>query len=87
MVSVGKRGITIDGTLYRWDTVRSFWVEHDTEYPHLLLATTGVLAPQILLPLDSPTQAHAVEAQLTQYVKEEEQVPHIGEHVAQFLGL
>jgi hypothetical protein len=87
MVGMGKRGITIDGTLYRWDTVRSFWVEYDTDYPHLLLAMTGMLAPHILLPLDSVEQARTVEAHLKQYATEEEQAPHIGEYFTQLLGL
>lgn len=86
-VRIGKRGITIDGTLYTYPTIHSFWVEHDTAKPLLLLTTNAVLTPRISLPLDSQTQGEEVRVHLREFVKEEEQEPHLGEHLAEVFGL
>jgi hypothetical protein len=86
-VKITERGIALDGTLYRWQGVRSFWVERDMEPPHLLLTLAGFLTPHLMLRLDDHSQAEAVRAHLIRFVNEEEQHPHVGEHIAQMLGL
>ncbi len=85
-VSVGPRGISVDGTLYRYARVDSFWVEEHAE-PHLLITTQGILHPQLVLPLYDRTRAQSVRNYLKRYITEEEQEPHLGHHVAQMLGL
>ncbi|MDE2071791.1 MAG: hypothetical protein KGI70_03645 [Patescibacteria group bacterium] len=86
-VAVTERGINIDGTLYRWSGVKSFWVERDMAAPHLFLTLSGFLTPHLMLRLDDHGQAEAVRAHLIRFVNEEEQAPHVGEHIAQMLGL
>ncbi len=85
-VRVGPKGLSLDGTLYRWSGVESFWVEENRD-PHLLLTTEGVLHPQLIIPLGDPNRARNVREYLKRLVKEEEQEPHMGHHVAQMLGL
>ncbi len=95
MVKLDTRGITLDGTLYPYRTIQSFWVEEYRDEDgnpgereaKLFLTTTGLLAPYITIALDSPEHAGSVREYLKRYVTEEEQWPHFGEHVAEILGL
>ena len=86
-VRISEKGISIDGTLYTFPTIISFWVEEDTDSPRLFLTTSGILQPHLSLPLDSRSQGNDVRAHLIKYIKEEEQEPHMGEHLAEIFGL
>ena len=85
-VRVTSRGLHMDGTLYRWRSVDSFWVEENRE-PHLLVTTQGILHPQLIIPIGDINRARNVREYLKRIVKEEEQEPHLGHHVAQMFGL
>ncbi|MEK7612630.1 MAG: hypothetical protein AAB449_00575 [Patescibacteria group bacterium] len=87
MIRINTRGIIIDGTMYAYPTIHSFWVEEDADPPRLFLTTGGILMPHLALPLDSRAQGDEVRAHLRDYVKEEEQEPHMGEHLAEIFGL
>lgn len=51
---ISSRGIKVDDTLHHWDDVISFWIEEDNDAsPTLLVDTTKVLAPNLIIPLDS----------------------------------
>jgi len=95
-VRIDKRGVAIDGTLYPFRTIQSFWVEIEEsreDYPQyepqarLFLTTSGILSPHITVPLDHPEHAAQVRDYLRAVVKEEEQRPHFAEHLAEILGL
>lgn len=85
-VRLSQRGLSLDGTLYRWSAVESFWVEQHAD-PHLLITTQGVLHPQLVIPLLDPNRARNVREYLRRIIKEEEQEPHLGHHVVRMLGL
>lgn len=85
-VKLDQKGISLDGTLYPYKNVRSFWVEESAE-PRLLISTSGVLHPQIVVPLLSPARGMAVRQYLRRFIKEEEQHPHLGEALAELFGL
>lgn len=87
MIRIGKRGVTIDGSVYPWKSIHSFWIEHETSTPKLFLSTMGVLSPHFTLELSSERLANELRTFMGRYAKEEEQGPHLGEHVAQLLGL
>lgn len=87
LVGISPRGLSMDGTLYKWSGIDSFWIERDTHNPHLLVTTQGILHPQLVIPLNNPDRREGVRAYLRRYIKEEEQHPHFGHHVAQLLGL
>ena len=86
-VGLNPRGVSMDGTLYRWDSVVSFWIQQDTRDPHLLISTQGILHPQLVISLGDPGRAQNVRAYIKRFAKEEEQTPHMGHHIAQMLGL
>jgi len=86
-VEIDDRGISIDGTLHPYRSIKSFWVGGDAEFPRLYLTTTGLMSPRLSFPLDDINHAQAVQNYLSQRVEEVEQEPHLGEHVAEMLGL
>src|SRR5258708_1468365 len=49
-VTLNQKGLTLDGTLYPYKNISSFWVEETSE-PRLLVSTSGVLHPQVVVPL------------------------------------
>jgi hypothetical protein len=86
-VEIDPRGLSIDGTLYPYRSIKSFWVDANPEYPRLFITTRGIMTPQMALPLDSEEHAQVVHAYLINHLEEVEQEPHLGEHVAAILGL
>ncbi len=84
-VSMDARGLSLDGTLYRWKSVESFWVEEHRA--QLLVTTQGVIHPQLVIPLGDRSRAQNVRNYLKRHAREEEQEPHIGEHIAEIFGL
>ena len=85
-VRVTSKGLHFDGTLYRWSSVSSFWVEENRE-PHLLVTTQGVLHPQLVIPIGDVNRARNLREYLRRHSTEEEQEPHLGHYVAEMLGL
>ncbi len=88
-VKIDSRGISMDGTLYRYETIHTFWVEPQTQgrEARLLVTTNGLLAPQLIVHLGNTTRAQNVRAFLRRYAQEEEQHAHLGEHLAELFGL
>ncbi|MDP4020694.1 MAG: hypothetical protein Q8P58_01455 [Candidatus Adlerbacteria bacterium] len=86
-VKIDGRGIVIDGTRYPHSSVHSFWVEHETSYPRLFLSMTGIISPHFSFELQDEAQGDRVRTFLRRFVSEEEQGPHIGEHLAELFGL
>ncbi len=84
-VSIDGRGLSLDGTMYRWKSVESFWV--DERKAQLLVTTEGIIHPQLIVPLGDRTRAQNVRNYLKRHAKEEEQEPHLGEHIAEIFGL
>ncbi len=92
-VRIDKRGISIDGTLYPYPIVQSFWIDETPnvrtgdDMARLLLTTNNILTPHISLPLDGAEHAASVREYLRQYVEEQEIKPRFGENIAEMLGL
>lgn len=86
-VHIDNKGIAIDGTLYAYRSLKSFWVDRHPEDPRLYLMTHGIMAPHITLPLDNAAQAEQVHSYLRTKVEEVEQEPHFGEHILELIGL
>jgi hypothetical protein len=85
-VTLNQKGITLDGTLYSFKNIGSFWVEEGPT-PRLLVSTSGILHPQLVVPLLSSARAMSVRSYLKRFAPEVEQHPHIGEHLAELFGL
>jgi hypothetical protein len=88
-VRVDNRGLSMDGTLYRFDTIQSFWIEPEAQgrEPRLLVTTSGIFSPQLVIPLGTMTRAQNVRAFLRRHAQEQEQQAHLGEHLAELFGL
>lgn len=101
-VHVHPRGVTLDGTLYPYSSLQSFWVTVEDPYElgipqeyheefepraHLLLTTHSYIHPHVTIPLDDLSHAQEVRDYLVAYITEEEQDRHFGEHIAEALGL
>lgn len=88
-VKIDARGVVMDGTLYPYSSLRSFWVEPSQgEYAgNLLISTHAVLSPQLIIPLIEPSRTASVRSYLKRHIDEEEQHPHMGEQVARLIGL
>ncbi len=88
-MKVDSRGVSMDGTLYRFASIQSFWIQAEdaTHEARLLLKTSGVFSPQLVIPLGHMTRAQNVRAYLKRYVEEVEQEAHLGEHLAELFGL
>ncbi len=86
-VKIDRRGVSLDGTLYPYPTVQSFWVEEEVGEPTLFLTTNSIVMPHVSVPLDNAAHAGQVRAYLRGYLAEEEQWEHFGENVARMLGL
>jgi len=86
-VELGNRGLSVDGTLYPYRSLKSFWVDANSEDPRLYVMTSGLMSPRMSFPLDDLEHAGAVHEYLITKIDEVEQEPHIGEHVAEILGL
>jgi len=86
---VDSRGVSMDGTLYRFASIQSFWIQaEDARHEaRLLLTTNGLFSPQLVIPLGHMTRAQNVRAYLKRYVEEVEQEAHLGEHLAELFGL
>lgn len=91
-IRLSSRGVSVDGTLYRWDNIESFWVEDERALPpgrqaHFIVSTKGVVHPQLVLPLIDTNRAQNVRAYAKRYAQEVEQEAHLGHHLVQLLGL
>jgi hypothetical protein len=91
-VKLDSRGITLDGTIYQWKAIQTFWVHAvpAEENPRLYLTTHSLLMPRIIVPLDSADHGEQVRTYCLQYVEEEQEEdrkPFLIEHIAEVFGL
>lgn len=88
-VRLDQKGVTLDGTLYPWKNIHSFWVNLDGTRggPCIYLTTTSLLVPRLTVPLDSQEHGTQVREYMKHFTLEEEQWPHFGEHLAEIFGL
>lgn len=50
---ISERGVRVDDTLHHWDDILSFWIEEDNdEGPTLLVDTTKMLSPNLVISLE-----------------------------------
>ena len=89
-IRIDNRGISMDGTVYRYDSLHSFWIENipaENGGPRLLVSSSGIISPQLIIPLLDGRRAQNVHSTLKRHLAEEEQHPHLGDSVAQLFGL
>lgn len=85
---ISDKGIRINDDLHRYSEIISFWVEdeHEGHRPLLLIDTTKIMAPNLIVPIEHIEPA-AVRAYLKERVEEvhmKEPLPH---KILEFFGL
>jgi hypothetical protein len=88
-VRLDARGVSLDGTLYRFASIQSFWIQPEdaSHEAQMLLTTSGIFSPQLVIPLGHMARAQNVRTFMRRYVPEVEQEAHLGEHLAELFGL
>lgn len=88
-VRLDSRGVSLDGTLYRFASIESFWIqtEDQAHEARMLLTTNGIFSPQLVIPLGHMARAQNVRTFMLRHSKEVEQEAHLGEHLAELFGL
>ncbi len=86
-IEIDSRGITIDENLYLFRSLDSFWVDDETRehVPHLIVASRGLLTPQLILPLID-VDGEQVRDFLIKYLEEKEQYESPLTRVAELFG-
>jgi hypothetical protein len=70
LFEISERGVKVDDVLHHWDDIISFWVEEDNDAaPTLLIDTTKILSPNLIIPLADMEPA-AVRAALIDHCPE-----------------
>ena len=84
-VELGKRGVSVNNTIYPYNTLKSFWVEEDDIEPKILMQSEKVLMPYIIIPL-SDTDPDIVREFLLNYLEEEEHREPLSQKLMEYLG-
>lgn len=85
-VHIDSRGVIVDGDLYPYESLHSFWIAGGREVPRLYLSTTGIVHPHLVLGIREPAQVEEVYHYLSQFIEEEEK-HSIGTLAAEWFGL
>ncbi len=82
---INARGIVLDGALFPYQTLESFWI-HEHRVPNkLIVKSQKVFMPFITIPLEGVTAAD-VRDLLNDYIPEEEVHESLSERVMEMLG-
>jgi hypothetical protein len=84
-ITLSERGIRIGETLHRFDEILAFWVDTESTEPRLLIDTTKVLSPNIVIPLSGVDGAQ-VRAFLLEHAEEREMHELFSHRLLEALG-
>lgn len=85
---LSDKGIKIDGTLYSYGNLKSFWIEDNKrEAPKMILKTEKFITPIIVIPLDTDLVDHEeIRNFLLKYLTEEKLIEPFSHKITEFLG-
>lgn len=89
---ISRKGIRADKTLYRWESLDSFWiVERDDNSRHtapakILLTSKKPLMPHIVIPLSDDIHTDEMHHVLSQMLPEEYQMEPLPDRIMRKLG-
>jgi lipid-A-disaccharide synthase-like uncharacterized protein len=84
-VEINDRGIMVEGILYPFVSLESFWIPHD-EYPHkLIIKSRRLLMPLIVIYIDD-TDPEDVREILLKYIAETEHHEPFLKHILERFG-
>lgn len=84
-IEITDRGIRTGDTMHRYDEVLAFWIDTERDEPHLLIDTTKVLSPNIIIPLTG-IDAASVRAFLLEHCEEREMTEPVSHRILEFFG-
>lgn len=82
---LGEQGLRIRTNLYRYDSIKAFWVETRGR-DMLFLKSSRVFLPMIMIPIPSDSAQNIRNVFLSKQVPEEEMEEHLAERVLEILG-
>jgi len=85
-VSIDEKGITRGAVRYPYQTLESFWI--DTEHPHkkIILRSSKLLMPLIIVPLGDEANVDELHEKLSIFLNEEFHSLPFVEKVLEYLG-
>lgn len=84
---LSERGIRVGPRLYRYDDIISFWVEDETgERPILLVDTTALMAPNLIIPIEH-VDPDLVRAYLLEHADEVVMREPFAHRILEFFGI
>lgn len=86
-IELNDSGIRIDSSLYPYRSLTSYWVaEEEGRVPHLIVSTSSLLNPQLVLPIPEEAGAQRVRDHLHKHIKEVEQYESFFSRLGEMLG-
>ena len=82
---VNDRGIVVDGVLYPFLTLHSFWIEHDHPEPKILIKSQKFFMPFITVPIDE-VNPEDVRTILLRYIAETEHLEPLSLKLLEVMG-
>lgn len=87
-IDVSAAGIRVDHALYPMRVLKSFWVDEISRpIPQLIVATSSILNPVLVLPLEEHVSPERVRTEMIKLLPEEEQYESALSHLATLFGL
>lgn len=84
---INKRGVSVGGKLYLYDSLESFYVIQEAENPKLLLKSEKVMMPLITIPISGVgVKLQEIVDYLGNHLAEEEMHEPISQKIAGLLG-
>ena len=85
---LSDKGVRVNDELHRYDEIISFWVEdeHNEHRPLLLIDTTKIMAPNLIIPIEHIDPA-AVRAYLQERTEEVPMKEPLAHKILEFFGL
>lgn len=82
---ISEKGIRTGVTTHPYVNIISFWVDEDGEEPLLLIDTTALMAPNLIIPLDD-IDPETVREYLREYVEEVPMKEPLAHKILEFFG-
>ena len=85
-VTISPRGVKIRNDLYRFDNLKSFWIEEEEEdLPTLILHSERLILPHIRIHIEE-VDPDEVRSFLLSFLPEKEHEPGLAEGLSRFFG-
>jgi hypothetical protein len=89
-VSVYKKGVRINKTLYPWTTLDSFWIVEDDDMENIpnqiLIKSQKPLLPLIIIPMPDEVDPEELKDYMLGYIDEEEITEPLSHRLMEYLG-